>query len=143
MQSCFLACLLLNVAACVSIPKTTDQLVASTETVERYCYDEPVQVVETRVEALLSKCYHPVASVMPIGNAYVPMTMDWSVIKEDIADNKTRYSVGNKLGYGFSAEMESNADDCQTKMTLYGVTEFWKRFFAKVDSAAQGGQPGC
>lgn len=65
------------------------------------------------------------------------------IIKEQIS-NGVRYSQRNSSGFGYSADVLPNTDNCKTKVQMFGVSYFWKTFvFGKVDSAIKGENPSC
>ena len=52
--------------------------------------------------------------------------------------NGTRISLMNAAGVGYSAEIISQTEGCETKVTMYGASIFWKSIFKMIDSAAKG-----
>jgi hypothetical protein len=138
----FLVVTILSVAGCVSIPKTSSELVETSTNTRTYCYQMPPETVGARVEALLARCWYPVAMVIPVGDAYLPMHADFQVIDELLPDGN-RYSVRNSMGFGYSADVIAGSPDCETEVRMYAVTAFWKRTFEAVDLAVKGKLAAC
>ncbi|MEE9303363.1 MAG: hypothetical protein V3U84_06220 [Thiotrichaceae bacterium] len=133
-------------AGCVSIPKTPDALVSTPKLSASYCYANDVSPVQLRIKHYLNGCYKTVETdtMLIVGGAFVflPMTLEFYVVEEMIPGGK-RYSVGNRHGYGFSAEVVDGADGCRTHVGLYAVTGFWQKTFIQTDRAAKGMDAHC
>ncbi len=72
----------------------------------------------------------------------LPLTVEFEVIEESIPGGK-RYSVGNRHGFGYSAEVVKGSEACETTLALYAVTGFWRKSFTQTDLAAKGLKAEC
>ncbi len=131
---------------CVSIPNTPQELVNTTNISESFCYSEKPSLIQGRVNEYLSSCYKTIegTTMLPAGGAFItmPMKLEFYVVGESIPGGK-RYSVGNKHGYGFTAEVINESDACETKLAMYAVTRFWRKVFVQTDLAARGEKAEC
>lgn len=127
---------------CVTVPKTSTQLVETSGITERFCYSLPREDVGRRVESILTKCYGPAETMIPIGGAYVPIKADFQVLNEK-TPHGNRFSVRNFVGFGYSAEVVTGADGCETTVQMYAVTGMWKSTFAAVDHAISTEEEKC
>ncbi|MCW9058875.1 MAG: hypothetical protein OQL11_08390 [Gammaproteobacteria bacterium] len=130
------------VTGCVTVPKSSSQLVDTSTTRGSFCYSLSREDVGTRVERFLGKCYGPVEAIIPVGGIYVPMKADFQVINEELP-NGNRYSVRNFVGFGYSADVIDGTENCKTTVNMYAVSGFWKNTFSAVDLAIKGGEPKC
>jgi hypothetical protein len=135
-----------SMAGCATVPKTSTQLVETSGTTQSYCYSMPRVIVGERIELLLSQCYGEVETIIPIGAAYVPISADFQVINEELP-NGNRYSVRNFVGFGYSADVISDAigisADCETEVRMYAVSGFWRNTFDAVDRAVRNEDSSC
>lgn len=132
----------ISMTGCVTVPKSSSQLVDTSTTTETFCYSLPREDVGTSVESFLGKCYGPVEAIIPVGGIYVPMKADFQVINEELP-NGNRYSVRNFVGFGYSADVIDGTDNCETTVNMYAVTGFWRNTFGAVDLAIKGEEPKC
>ncbi len=138
----FISLVAISMYGCVTVPKSSTELVETSGTTQEYCYSLSPEEAGIRVEALLSNCYGPVETVIPIGGLYVPMSADFQVVNEQLPDGN-RYSVRNFVGFGYSANVIDGGEDCRTRIQMYAVTGLWKNAFTAVDLAVKEQEYDC
>lgn len=132
----------MSVSGCMSIPKNSSELIATTDTTQTFCYSLSPEIVVQRLEAYLSQCYRPVSTMIPIGTAYVPMNSNFQTTHEKLP-NGDRYSVRNPLGFGYSANIVGGVNGCNSEVKMYAITDLWKGTFVGADQAIKGGEIKC
>ncbi len=132
----------LATTGCVTVPKTSSQLVESSKTTQDFCYAMPRAAVGERVADFLGRCYGKVETAIPLGGGYVPMRGDFQVVDEQLAKGN-RYSVRNFMGFGYSADVVDGGERCETAVNMYAVTGMWKKLFGAVDATVKGQEVKC
>jgi len=132
----------IGMSGCVTVPKTSTELVEASSTTQAFCYPLPPEEVGERIERLLSKCYGPVETVIPVGGIYAPIKADFQVINERLHDGN-RYSVRNFVGFAYSADVIIGTQQCETDVQMYAITGFWKKTITAADLAVSGQEVEC
>ena len=132
----------LSLAGCVTVPKTSSELVQTSSTSHTFCYAKPPHEVSRQLETFLGKCYGRAETVIPLGGAYVPIRADFQVLNEQL-QNGNRYSVRNFVGFGYAANVVPGAESCNTEVKMYAITGLWQKTFAAADAAISTGDIKC
>lgn len=141
-KTLFLIVMSFLVCGCSMVPKTSGELVATSTTVQGYCYPDSRELVHERVSAFLERCYDVWVTRIPAGGKLRPMETTFQVVEETIPDGK-RLSVRNTFGFGYSADITGKSEQCESEIIMFGVTGLWKRTFGKVDESARGAEVAC
>lgn len=132
----------LSLSSCASLPDTSDQLVGSTDVKQTNCYSQDPELVGAKVKGFLERCYGPTTTLLPVGGILVPVTSGYQVVEEG-GDNKRRYSVRSKHGFGISVDINSNAGSCRTQVSMYALRSHLRDKFNRIDDAINDKNPGC
>jgi len=116
------------VSACVTMPKTSDELMSTTDVKRTYCYDMDSREVAKRVQYYLLKCYYE-------NNIF-------QVIDEG-SDDYNRYSVRSKSGFGISVTIRPSLGECVTRVDMYALRSHLREKFRRMDKAIKGGNIEC
>lgn len=141
-KALLLAIISFIICGCAAVPKTSNELVATSKTIQNYCYPDSREVVHERVSTFLEKCYGVWVTAIPAGGKLKPIETTFQIVEETIPDGK-RLSVRNRFGFGYSANITGKSERCESEIKMFGVTGFWEKTFRKVDESAKGNQEKC
>jgi hypothetical protein len=125
--------LVIILAGCM--PQTSSHLVETATTTEKFCYSLPREKVELLLESILRKCFHHPSR--PGGSDDI-----FEVTIEELP-NVNRYSLSTPVGIGFSADVTSDADSCETEVQMYAAYSTWKRTITDIGEAIHDEEVRC
>ena len=125
-----------------SIPQSSSEVVNKSKDIGSLCYDLSPEVVNQRLDSYMVSCYRPFQSATYAAGMIIPMTIHQEVVKERLPYGN-RYSVKNKLGYAFTAEVVPNIQGCNTFVKAYAYSNGWQRHLKPLDDAVKGNPANC
>ena len=138
--------LALATTGCGLIPRTSQELLASSHKSESYCYNDSADVVAERVRQYLHRCYQPHTTLMsaPVGGAIIllPSTVMWRV-EEERSGEDVQISIAGRYGYPLSAVIRPERNNCHASMQVFGGNGFWENRFEMLNNVAKGVETEC
>ena len=121
-----------------SLPKSSTDLINSSKRVGTFCYDEPVNIVNQRVNNYMQMCNSKdIESATYVSGIIIPLRIKQDIVKESLPYG-TRYSVKGPQAVTLTAEVIPNVQGCNTFIKTYAFAGFWDRHFTPLDNAVEG-----
>lgn len=128
MNRYFIVLIVFLLSACAAMPKTSDELMATTDVKQTYCYDMDEREVAKRAQYFLLRCY---------GESDVFQVVD------EGENDFDRYSVKSRSGFGISVDIRPSSGECVTHVEMYALRSHLRDKFQRIDKAIKGGDIQC
>lgn len=136
----FAACLL---SACAGFPASREELMTVDNKSNEICSDQEIDVLESRVDSYLKKCFAWKDTVIVNGIAY---SNNYLVEKNSTVSGKNYIvyaPMRNQKSYLLSVVIEEGNEKCNSTVNSYAFNYWWSSHFDKIEQSVKGEEATC
>jgi len=136
--------LVFTLTACVSLPKSSQELQTKSTTRYQFNVNRDLDVVERNFDEFLDKCYYTLNNAkIYLNHAQVGVDQGFDKSKNG---NHIKYSIYGGLSpknYVLDLDLTKAVDSSSVRVDVVAVTGMWKRHFPKYERVANGEKESC